>query len=68
MAGFDKVDPANACFLSSAVHRVYGPRMTIEWVSQIIEKCQYAGCTKEFLWSAKMSCTSKPQAFASFVC
>jgi hypothetical protein len=57
MAGFDKVDPANACLTCCAVHGVRGtdPCMTDEWVSHLIEKCQYADWTREFPWSEKTS-------------
>jgi hypothetical protein len=57
MAGFDKVDPANACLTCCAVHGVRGtdPCITDEWVSHLIEKCQYADWTREFPWSEKTS-------------
>lgn len=70
MAGLDTIDPANLCVPCSAVRGACGlnPRMTADRSPHLIEKYQYAGWTREFLWSEKMSCTSKPQSFASFAC
>jgi hypothetical protein len=70
MAGLDPIDPANLCVPSSAIQGLRGPypRMTVGWVTHLIEKCQSAGWTREFPWSEKTSCTSKPESCASFAC
>lgn len=40
MAGFDKIDPATACFIGSPGDGVCGrdPRVTAKWVSHFIKK------------------------------
>ena len=63
MAGFDKVDPANPCFRCSAsrIRAVTRPRMTAEWISNLVEKCRRPRWTKEVRWSENTPCKTEPE-------
>jgi len=63
MAGFDKVDPANPCFIGGAARaRAWaGQYMAAGPVSNLIEKYQRASWTRAFQWSKNTPCTGEPE-------
>jgi hypothetical protein len=70
MAGFDKVDPANPCFLCSAGHirSVARPHMTAKWAANLVEKSKRRSWTRQFQWSEITPRKSEPERQKSCAC
>jgi hypothetical protein len=63
MAGFDKVDPANPCFLCSVglVRAVARPHMTAGWAANLVEKSKRRSWTRQFQRSEITPSKSEPK-------
>jgi len=70
MAGFDKVDPANPCFIYRAgrVDAWAGPRKPVERVRRLIGNRLVARSTRKLQCSNDLACAGEPQGPASCAC
>lgn len=70
MAGFDKVDPANAFFRCGAIEGAHWTALHLMAAPAYrpVEKQHFVDWTSEVPWCEKTSCTHEPAWCASFVC